>query len=55
MRHFPNIQPMAVFLGLDQKRDADKSKYLRDNLNETYIKDVVERHRIQGDVVMDTR
>lgn len=41
-------------LVLTKKRDADKSKYLRDNLNETYIKDVVERHRIQGDVVMDT-
>lgn len=41
-------------LVLTKKRDADKSKYLRDNLNETYIKDVVERHNIQGDVVMDT-
>lgn len=41
-------------LVLTRKRDADKSKYLRDNLNETYIKDVVERHHIQGDVVMDT-
>lgn len=39
---------------LTKKRDADKSKYLRDNLSETYIKDVVERHNIQGDVVMDT-
>ncbi len=36
------------------RRDADKAKYLRDNLNATYIKDVVERNRIQGDVVMDT-
>lgn len=41
-------------LVLTKKRDADKSKYLRDNLSETYIKDVVERHNIQGDVVMDT-
>ena len=41
-------------LVLAKKRDADKSKYLRDNLSETYIKDVVERHNIQGDVVMDT-
>lgn len=41
-------------LVLTKKRDADKSKYLRDNLSETYIKDVVERHHIQGDVVMDT-
>lgn len=41
-------------LVLTKKRDAEKSKYLRDNLNETYIKDVVERHNIQGDVVMDT-
>ena len=41
-------------LVLSKKRDADKSKYLRDNLNETYIKDVVERHNIVGDVVMDT-
>ena len=39
---------------LTKKRDADKSKYLRDNLSETYIKDVVEHHNIQGDVVMDT-
>ena len=39
---------------LSRRRDADKAKYLRDNLNATYIKDVVERHRIQGDVVMDT-
>ena len=39
---------------LSKKRDADKSKYLRDNLSETYIKDVVERHHIQGDVVMET-
>ena len=41
-------------LVLSKKRDADKSKYLRDNLSETYIKDVIERHNIQGDVVMDT-
>ena len=39
---------------LSKKRDADKSKYLRDNLSETYIKDVIERHNIGGDVVMDT-
>ena len=39
---------------LSKKRDADKSKYLRDNLNETYIKDVAERNNIQGDVVMET-
>lgn len=39
---------------LSRRRDADKAKYLRDNLNATYIKDVVERHRIQGDVVTDT-
>lgn len=39
---------------LSRRRDADKAKYLRDNLNATYIKDVVERHRIQGDIVMDT-
>lgn len=39
---------------LTKGRDAEKSKYLRDNLNETYIRDVVERHGIQGDVVMDT-
>lgn len=39
---------------LSRRRDADKAKYLRDNLNATYIKDVVERHRIQGDAVMDT-
>ena len=39
---------------LTRKRDADKAKYLRDNLMETYIKDVVERHNILGDVVMET-
>lgn len=41
-------------LVLSKKRDVDKFKYLRDNLSETYIKDVIERHNIQGDVVMDT-
>ena len=41
-------------LVLSKKRDADKSKYLRDNLSETYIKDVIERHNIGSDVVMDT-
>lgn len=41
-------------LVLSKKRDSDKSKYLRDNLKETYIKDIVERHHLQGDVVMDT-
>ena len=41
-------------LVLSKKRDSDKSKYLRDNLRETYIKDIVERHHLQGDVVMDT-
>ena len=41
-------------LVLSKRRDSDKSKYLRDNLSETYIKDVIERHNIQGDVVMDT-
>ena len=41
-------------LVLSKKRDADKSKYLCDNLSETYIKDVIERHNIGGDVVMDT-
>lgn len=41
-------------LVLTKKCDADKSKYLRDNLRETYIKDVTERHNIQCDVVMET-
>ncbi len=39
---------------ITKKREADKSKYLRDNLEATYLKDVVERHRLKGDAVMST-
>lgn len=39
---------------LTRKTDEDKAKYLRDNLEATYIKDVTERHRLRGDVVMST-
>ena len=39
---------------LARKSDADKVKYLKDNLNATYLKDVVERYKLRGDVVMNT-
>lgn len=39
-------------LVLAQKNDSDKSKYLIDNLKLTYIKDIVERNHLHGDVVM---
>ncbi|MBQ3086190.1 MAG: ATP-binding protein [Clostridia bacterium] len=41
-------------LVLTKKRETDKVKYLRDNLNETYLKDVAERQNLRGDVVMST-
>ena len=41
-------------LVLSKKNDTDKSKYLQDILKETYIKDIVERYHLQGDIVMDT-
>ena len=41
-------------LVLARKSDADKVKYLKDNLNATYLKDVVERYKLRGDVVMNT-
>lgn len=39
---------------LSRKNDTDKAKYLRDNLNATYIKDVIDRNRLKGDIVMNT-
>lgn len=39
---------------LTRKTDEDKAKYLRDNLEATYIKDVVERHKLRGDMIMST-
>ncbi len=39
---------------LSRKNDADKTKYLRDNLEATYIKDVIDRNRLRGDIVMNT-
>lgn len=39
---------------LTRKTDEDKAKYLCDNLEATYIKDVVERHKLRGDMVMST-
>ena len=41
-------------LVLARKSDADKAKYLKDNLNATYLQDVVERYKLRGDVVMNT-
>ena len=37
---------------IGRRNDADKSKYLRDNLESTYLKDVIERNRLKGDIVM---
>lgn len=39
---------------MTRKTDEDKAKYLRDNLEATYIKDVVERHKLRGDMIMST-
>lgn len=39
---------------LARKSDTDKSKYLTDLLSNLYIKDVIERNKLHGDVVMDT-
>ncbi|MBE6132004.1 MAG: ATP-binding protein [Erysipelotrichaceae bacterium] len=38
---------------LTRKNDEEKTKYLRDLLNKTYISDVVERNNLKGDVVID--
>lgn len=41
-------------LVLTRKGDREKSKYLTDQLNNLYIRDVVERNKLQGDVVMES-
>ncbi len=38
---------------LTRKNDEEKTKYLKDLLNKTYISDVVERNNLKGDVVID--
>ena len=38
---------------LTRKNDEEKTKYLRDLLNKTYISDVVERNNLKGNVVID--
>ena len=38
---------------LARKSDAEKSKYLSDLLNNVYLKDVIERNNLQGNVVME--
>ena len=52
------LSEYATFGGLPliltKKRDTDKAKYLRDNLEMTYIKDVVERNKLKGDAVMSS-
>lgn len=37
---------------LTRKNDEEKTKYLKDLLNKTYISDVVERNNLKGDVVI---
>lgn len=41
-------------LVLTRSGDREKSKYLADQLNNLYIKDVVERNKLQGDVIMES-
>ena len=38
---------------LTRKNDEEKTNYLKDLLNKTYISDVVERNNLKGDVVID--
>lgn len=38
---------------LTRKNDEEKTKYLKDLLNKTYISDVVERNNLKGNVVID--
>ena len=38
---------------LTRKNDEERTKYLKDLLNKTYISDVVERNNLKGDVVID--
>ncbi len=40
-------------LVLSRASDADKSKYLTDILKNLYVRDVIERNRLDGDVIMD--
>lgn len=39
---------------LTRSGDREKSKYLADQLNNLYIKDVIERNKLQGDVIMES-
>lgn len=39
---------------LSRTSDDSKTKYLTGLMKDTYIKDVVERHKLRGDVVMET-
>lgn len=39
---------------LSKKNDEEKSQYLKDLFANTYLKDVIERNELKGDVVMDT-
>ncbi|MBR2957339.1 MAG: ATP-binding protein [Clostridia bacterium] len=39
---------------LSRKTENEKSKYLTDLLKNLYIKDVIERNKLQGDVIMDS-
>ncbi len=41
-------------LVLARKGDKEKSKYLTDLLNNLYIKDVIERNKLQGNVIMES-
>lgn len=41
-------------LVLSRKTDREKSKYLTDLLHNLYIRDVVERNKLQGNVVMES-
>lgn len=39
---------------LSKKNDVEKINYLNDLLTKTYISDVIERHNLKGNIVMDT-
>lgn len=39
---------------LTKKNDFDKINYLKDLLTKTYIKDVIERNNLKGDIIIDT-
>ena len=38
----------------DKKDSEDKIKYLNNILNNTYLKDIIERNNLKGDIVIDT-